>query len=122
MGARDDAAAHEPADPRPRHRRHRGDRLQADHPACRARARPGRRRRAGTALKKYRPDATIAPVGHEPTLSGLLARPLGMHHGDDRFAFKKGGAALVHLPDGPSMPGQRRWLVKPRILRSIGAS
>jgi phosphohistidine phosphatase len=74
-----------------------------------------------TALKKYRPDATIALVGHEPTLSGLLAHLLGMHQGDDRFAFKKGAAALVHLPDGPSMPGQLRWFVKPRILRSIGA-
>jgi len=74
-----------------------------------------------TALKKYRPDATVALVGHEPTLSGLLAHLLGMHDGDDRFSFKKGGAALVHLPDGPSMPGQLLWFVKPRILRSVGS-
>ena len=74
-----------------------------------------------TALKKYRPDATVALVGHEPTLSGLLAHLLGMHQGDDRFAFKKGGAALVHLPEGPSMPGELRWFVKPRILRSLGS-
>ncbi len=74
-----------------------------------------------TTLKKFRPDATVALVGHEPTLSGLLAHLLGMHQGDDRFAFKKGGAALVHLPDGPSVPGQLRWFVKPRILRSLGA-
>jgi phosphohistidine phosphatase SixA len=25
-----------------------------------------------TVLKEYRPDATVALVGHEPTLSGLL--------------------------------------------------
>jgi phosphohistidine phosphatase len=75
-----------------------------------------------TALKKYRSDATVALVGHEPTLSGLLAHLLGMHQGDDRFAFKKGGAALVHLPDGPSMPGQLLWFVKPRILRSVGSA
>lgn len=74
-----------------------------------------------TALKKYGPDATVALVGHEPTLSGLLAHLLGMHQGDDRFAFKKGGAALVHLPDGPSIPGQLMWFVKPRILRSLGS-
>jgi phosphohistidine phosphatase len=73
-----------------------------------------------TALRKYRPDATVALVGHEPTLSGLLAHLLGMHQGDDRFAFKKGGAALVHLPDGPSVPGQLRWFIKPRMLRSLG--
>lgn len=74
-----------------------------------------------TALKKYRADATVALVGHEPTLSGLLAHLLGMHEGPGRFAFKKGGAALVHLPDGPSGPGQLRWFVKPRILRSVGS-
>jgi phosphohistidine phosphatase len=73
------------------------------------------------ALKKYRPDSTVALVGHEPTLSGLLAHLLGMHQADDRFAFKKGGAALVHLPDGPSVPGQLRWFVKPRILRDLGS-
>jgi len=72
-----------------------------------------------TALKKYRPDATVALVGHEPTLSGLLAHLPGLRDGDARFAFKKGGAALVHLPDGPSMPGQLLWFVKPRILRSV---
>jgi phosphohistidine phosphatase len=74
-----------------------------------------------TALKKYRPDATVALVGHEPTLSALLGHLLGMHQGDDRFAFKKGGAALVHLPEGPSVPGQLRWFVKPRILRALGS-
>lgn len=73
-----------------------------------------------TALKKYRLDATVALVGHEPHLSALLAHLLGMHQGDDRFAFKKGGAALVHLPDGPSVPGQLRWFLKPRILRALG--
>jgi phosphohistidine phosphatase len=72
------------------------------------------------ALKKYSPDATVALVGHEPGLSGLLAHLLGVHQGDDRFAFKKGGAALVQLPDGPSVPGQLRWFVKPRILRLLG--
>jgi hypothetical protein len=44
-----------------------------------------------------------------------------MHQGDDRFAFKKGGAALVDLKEGPSIPGQLMWFVKPRILRYIGS-
>jgi phosphohistidine phosphatase len=74
-----------------------------------------------TTLKKYRPDATVALVGHEPTLSGLLAHLIGMHQGDDRFAFKKGGAALVNLQEGASVPGQLLWFVKPRILRYIGS-
>jgi phosphohistidine phosphatase len=73
------------------------------------------------ALKKYRPHSTVAMVGHEPALSGLLAHLLGMPQGDDRFAFKKGGAALVNLPDGPSIPGELYWFVKPRMLKLIGA-
>jgi phosphohistidine phosphatase SixA len=45
---------------------------------------------------------------------------LGVHQDDDRFAFKKGGAALLDLPDGPAAAGQLRWFVKPHILRSLG--
>jgi phosphohistidine phosphatase len=72
------------------------------------------------ALTKYPPDCLVALVGHEPSLSRLLGRLLGMRDGDDRFVFKKGGAALVDLPDGPSAAGRLRWFVKPRILRSRG--
>lgn len=74
------------------------------------------------ALAKCPRDATVAVVGHEPTLSRLLARLLGVRQGDDRFAFKKGGAALLDLPDGPAAGGQLRWFVKPRILRSLGGA
>ena len=72
------------------------------------------------ALKKCPRDAMVAVVGHEPTLSRLLARLLGVYQDDDRFDFKKGGAALVDLPDGPGAAGRLRWFVKPRILRSLG--
>jgi phosphohistidine phosphatase len=74
------------------------------------------------ALERYPRDATVAVVGHEPTLSRLLARMLGVLQDDDRFAFKKGGAALLDLPDGPAAAGQLRWFVKPRILRSLGGA
>jgi phosphohistidine phosphatase len=74
-----------------------------------------------TALRKHPRDATIAIVGHEPALSRLLARFLGIRPGDDRLAFKKGGAALIDLPHGPSAAGRLRWFVKPAILRSLGA-
>jgi hypothetical protein len=47
---------------------------------------------------------------------------LGVLQDDDRFAFKKGGAALLDLPDGPAASGQLRWFVKPRILRSLGGA
>lgn len=73
------------------------------------------------ALRKHPRDATIAIVGHEPTLSRVLAHFLGVRHGDDRLGFKKGGAALVDLPNGPAGAGRLRWFVKPAILRSLGA-
>ena len=73
------------------------------------------------ALRKHPREATIAIVGHEPALSRLLARFLGVTKGDERLAFKKGGAALIDLPKGPTAAGRLRWFVKPAILRSLGA-
>jgi phosphohistidine phosphatase len=60
----------------------------------------------------------VAIVGHEPTLSALLARLLGAAHGE-RLAFKKGGAALVDLPDGPTGLGVLLWFLKPKVLRAL---
>ncbi len=71
-----------------------------------------------TALGKCPPNATIALVGHEPTLSMILARLLGAADAE-RLAFKKGGAALVDLPDGPSAGGQLVWFLKPKVLRAL---
>ena len=71
-----------------------------------------------TALGKRPAGATIALVGHEPTLSMILARLLGAADGE-RLAFKKGGAALVDLPDGPSAGGQLVWFLKPKVLRAL---
>ncbi|MGH7353068.1 MAG: SixA phosphatase family protein [Candidatus Rokuibacteriota bacterium] len=72
------------------------------------------------ALAKESRDATVAIVGHEPVLAGLLARLVGAPRGEP-FAFKKGGAALVDLPDGPMAGGRLIWFVKPRILRDLSA-
>ena len=70
------------------------------------------------ALGAHPPGATVAIVGHEPTLSALLARLLGAARGEP-LAFKKGGAALVDLPDGPSGAGRLIWFLKPRLLRTL---
>lgn len=71
------------------------------------------------ALKTQSPgEGTVAVVGHEPTLSALLARLLGIseHSG---VAFEKGGAALVDLPHGPSARGRLIWFLEPGILRCL---
>jgi phosphohistidine phosphatase len=70
------------------------------------------------ALKNHPAGATVALVGHEPVLGALLARLLGTKQ-DDGLAFKKGGAALVDLPDGPAGAGRLIWFVEPRILRTL---
>src|SRR5215469_7239609 len=54
-----------------------------------------------TALHQQPRDATIAIVGHEPVLGALVGRLLGAPD-DGQFPFKKGGAALLELPEGPS--------------------
>lgn len=64
-------------------------------------------------------DATVVLVGHEPMLSAMLARLLGSA-ADERFAFRKGGAALVDVRDEPAAGGQLLWFLKPRLLRTLG--
>jgi phosphohistidine phosphatase len=68
-------------------------------------------------LRKLPAAQTVAIVGHEPVLSALLAHFLGAR--SERLPFKKGGAALVDLPDGPGAAGRLVWFLKPRILRTL---
>ncbi len=73
------------------------------------------------ALARQPADALVAIVGHEPVVSGLLARLLGAGDGG-QLPFKKGGAALVDLPDGARGSGRLIWFLKPRILRTLAGS
>src|SRR6266700_2259345 len=70
------------------------------------------------ALRHQPREATVAIVGHEPVLGALLARLLGAPEGE-QFPFKKGGAALVDLPQGPSGGARLIWFLKPKILRAL---
>ena len=71
-----------------------------------------------SALTLQSPDATVAIVGHEPLLGGVLAHMVGSSVAE-RFAFRKGGAALVDLPLGPWVSGRLAWFVPPRLLRAV---
>jgi len=69
-------------------------------------------------LEELDPEATAVLVGHEPHLSGFLARLLGAD-GGGTLEFRKGGAALVDLPGPPSQGGSLVWFLPPRILKRI---
>jgi len=69
-------------------------------------------------LSQHTAHQKIAIVGHEPLLSGLLARLLGS--GEHRsLTLRKGGVALVDIPGPPSEGGRLDWLLRPRILREL---
>ena len=68
-------------------------------------------------LEKQAKRARIAIVGHEPGIGEFAARLIGSRHS---IEFKKGAVCRIDvdaLP--PSGPGDLRWLLTPKILRSI---
>jgi phosphohistidine phosphatase len=71
------------------------------------------------ALAPHGALATVALVGHEPHLSGVLAELLGSGTAE-RLAFRKGGAALVDLPAGLTEGGTLVWFLTPKLLRALG--
>jgi phosphohistidine phosphatase len=68
-------------------------------------------------LARYSPDQRVAIVGHEPTLSNLLARLLGSG-ANERFTLRKGGVAQVDTSE-PLEGGRLEWFLRPRILRTL---
>jgi phosphohistidine phosphatase len=74
------------------------------------------------ALASHPKASTIAVVGHEPYLSQLLAHAISVKR-PEAFDFKKGGVALVDLPDGLSArDGRLLWYVTPKVLRALGGA
>ena len=71
------------------------------------------------ALDRFPDDTTVAIFGHEPWVSELLGRLVGTRD-SDRLTFKKGGAALVEVPDGFADGGTLVWYLTPKLLRKLG--
>ncbi|MGQ0537582.1 MAG: SixA phosphatase family protein [Gemmatimonadaceae bacterium] len=71
-------------------------------------------------LKQQPPDGTVALVGHEPHLSRLVTWLLtGDDQSGSRVLFKKGGACLLDLGEGPRAGGATLlWLLTPAQLRA----
>ena len=68
------------------------------------------------ALARYRPEELIVVVGHEPHLSSLLAHVVDARS-PERFAFRKGGSAMVELKGALSEGGLLHWFARPRMFR-----
>jgi phosphohistidine phosphatase len=68
-------------------------------------------------LEKHARKTRIALVGHEPGIGELAARLIGSRHA---IEFKKGAVCRVDVETlPPSGPGDLRWLMTTKILRSI---
>jgi phosphohistidine phosphatase len=72
------------------------------------------------ALQAYATHGAVALVGHEPNLHELASYLMTAETGHAQIEMKKGGVALLELGDG-MRPGAAllRWLLTPKVLRSI---
>lgn len=69
-------------------------------------------------LDRHGRAKSVAVVGHEPFLSGLVARLLGSRAAS-RFELKKGGVAVIELPGPLAEGGHLSLFLAPRVLRRL---
>jgi phosphohistidine phosphatase len=69
-------------------------------------------------VDKLKSEELVALFGHEPDVSGLVARLLGAED-SERLTFRKGGAALMDVPGRMADGGALVWYLPPRVLREI---
>jgi phosphohistidine phosphatase len=68
-------------------------------------------------LEKQAKRSSIAIVGHEPGIGELAARLVGARHA---IAFKKGAVCRIDIEGLPvSGPGDLRWFLTPKIMKSV---
>jgi phosphohistidine phosphatase len=68
-------------------------------------------------LEKHARKTHIALVGHEPAIGELAARLIGSRHA---LEFKKGAVCRIDVEELPPVgPGDLRWMLTPKILRSV---
>lgn len=72
------------------------------------------------ALDSLDDSATVALVGHRPSLHELAVYLLTAYTDNARIMIKKGGALRIDF-DGPPGPGagELRWLLTPKVLRAM---
>ncbi len=71
-------------------------------------------------LAKKSARSRVLAVGHEPSLSHMAGRLLGMGPRAN-LSLKKGGCCLIQFTEfPPEGPGELIWWVTPRLLRKLG--
>ena len=68
-------------------------------------------------LAKHSRRERIALVGHEPSIGELSARLIGSRH---PLPFRKGAICCIELDSmPPGGPGNLKWFLTPRLLRTL---
>ena len=68
-------------------------------------------------LEKHAKRERVALVGHDPGIGELAARLVGTRH---PIPFKKGAVCRIDVEGLPPVgPGDLRWFLTPKIMRSI---
>jgi len=73
-------------------------------------------------LSQLRSDSSLLIIGHQPYLSKMIGNLIFDHDGDNdpRIILKKSGLAKIVVTSlMPSMKGELRWLLSPKLLRKI---
>ncbi len=72
------------------------------------------------ALAPYGAEATVALVGHEPHLSGLLAELLGSRSAENGWSFAREAPPSWRSPGDLGAGGTLVWFLTPKLLRALG--
>ena len=73
-------------------------------------------------LSQLKSDLSLLIIGHQPYLSEMIGDLIFDHDGDNdpRIILKKSGLAKIVITSlMPTMKGELRWLLSPKLLRKI---
>ena len=71
-------------------------------------------------LNKLNIDSVILIVGHEPYLSSMINDIISNNKNSNNIILKKAGLSRIKITSTvPTLKGELRWLLTPRILKKI---
>ena len=71
-------------------------------------------------LSKLNIDSVILIVGHEPYLSSMINDIISNNKNSNNIILKKAGLSRIKITSTvPTLKGELRWLLTPRILKKI---